>query len=495
MNRIAINASSAKGSSSSNSVSGTTLASATKAGIALGRQGTSESKAASVTQDRANGPVTNGSVAPSSTSKGTSQTKRPRAPVLRTLFAGVTRATPPVRAQFVRVEIYAVQGVSSRSKSGTQRKPKASAGQILDEATRATPEGYKHLTAQGIAPKPPVCLHGLDAPALIDWYQGHKARAARNRAPYTRDGRAYSKSQPVTWPTLLSEVASYPGPSDDGDAGYLRWKELCVARLKEVYGNRLVSVLEHRDEPHGHLHAIVAHSDASPVRDLHPGEHASRQCLAAGGSHKEAAIAYKSALMRFQELFHELVGRPSGLVRLAKNSFARYSYAEAQVRRQMEKEIHVAEATIKGEEFNLRLQREGFEADFARRVADADARVENATAAAFRRAAAAAEERVAAQAERERQRLAERALDLERQRRDLEEREAALAARTTDINARLDGLNAEVRARMAQAQAKEDLARARENQLFELLEGQVEPDTLGDIRRSLRRGARPKPST
>lgn len=377
-------------------------------------------------------------------------------------------------AQFVRVEIYAIKGVATTTKSGAQQRGKASIHQILDEVTRSTPEGHQHLIAQGLKPKPPVCLWGLTTEELWPWYQEHKARASENRVPYNYRGRTYSKAQPVTWPILLAEVASYPGRPNDADTGYVEWKQLCLARLHEVYGDRLVTVMEHIDEGHGHVHALVANPDASPVKTLHPGHGPSDACLAGGGTYKEAQQAYIAGLQRFQELFQDLVGRPAGLERTAPDPRSRYGYAEARVRKQMAEEIAVIEADLAGRAWSLAQEREDFKADFIRRVAEVELREENAMAIAFREASAKADAKFA---QREKEQDAQAVL--------LETEHAALARDRAILDTGLSALTEKVRTLNAEAKERVSAALAQVDRVMELVERRVDRTTLALIRQDL----------
>lgn len=225
-----------------------------------------------------------------STSKKTSSSQLPLPPVLTSLLPQ-NQYRPP--AQFVRVHIYAIQGVASRAKSGAVQQGKPAIVDILNEALRASATGYRHLIAQGLQPQPPRILHGPQPQELWAWYEAHKQRAAQNTVPYVvkKTGRVTQRRQDVRISTVLAEVMLYPGPPDDRDAKYVEWRTLCVARLRRIYGDLLVSVIEHTDEAHGHLHALVAHPDGSPVRALHPGHCAADKVRSKGTRPKSSRPA------------------------------------------------------------------------------------------------------------------------------------------------------------------------------------------------------------
>ncbi|SFF24366.1 hypothetical protein SAMN04489711_11930 [Paracidovorax wautersii] len=310
----------------------------------------------------------------------------PPPPVLTSLLPR-DEYRPP--AQFVRVHIYAIQGVASRAKSGAVQQGKPAIADILNEALRASATGYRHLIAQGLRPQQPRILHGPQPQELWAWYEAHKQRAARNTVPYVvkKTGRVTQRRQDVRVPTVLAEVMSYPGPPDDRDAKYVEWRALCVARLRRIYGDMLVSVIEHTDEAHGHLHALVAHPDGSPVRALHPGHSAADRSKAEGGAPKEQQASYRAGLKEFQSDFYSLVGFPAGLARLSAKPKARVSYQQAQANRQAEREYADRVAALLKREKQFEEEQAQFTAMLLARAQEIEAEGQNMMQRAFQRAA------------------------------------------------------------------------------------------------------------
>lgn len=423
-------------------------------------------------------PVANpSSISISSAAKQTSKANRarsrkrpPRAPVLMALFP--KEPTDRSRFQFVRVETYALQGVASKTRGGALQKSKASISQILDEALRATEEGCKHLIKQQIEPKPPRFLYGPAMVGLLEWYESHKLRAAGNSTPYVskRTGRVSERRQDRRWPTVLAEVASYPGPPDDADVKYVQWRELCVARVKRLYGDKLVSVIEHTDEPHGHIHALVAHSDATPVRALHPGHRESDIRKAQGCTPKEQQIAYKAGLEDFQSDFHSLVGFPAGLDRISPQPKARHSYQQARANKQAAAEYADRVEKLLEREKQLGEEASTLTARLVRRQAQIDAEAETAMQLAFRRASELAEAKHAQRA----QELAEEGVRLAEERKILEVEIAALT---------------KVAERVRQMQERE---RARYERLLAAVKGETDAKTFDRIVRAAAEDNQPK---
>ncbi len=417
------------------------------------------------------------SIATSSASKQASKTKKtrsykgpPRAPVLTALFP--KEPTDKSRFQFVRVETYAIQGVASKTKGGALQKSKASIVQILDEALRATEEGCKHLIRQKIEPKPPRFLYGPGMKELFTWYESHKQRAAENSTPYVskRTGRVSARHQDRRWPTLLAEVASFPGPPNDADGQYVQWRELCVARLKRIYGEKLVSVIEHTDEPHGHIHALVAHPDATPVRALHPGHIESDKRKSQGFIPKEQQAAYKAGLEDFQSDFHTLVGYPAGLERISPQPKARHSYQQARANKQAEAEYEERVVKLLEREKQLLELASTLTASLVQRQAQIEMEVETAMQRAFRRASELAEAKYAQRA----QEFAQEGARLAEERKKLDVEIAALT---------------KVTERVRRMQERE---RVRYEQLLAAVQGETDAETLERIVRAAAEGNPPK---
>ncbi len=132
--------------------------------------------------------------------------------------------------------------------------------------------------------------------------------------------------------TLLTAVASYPlltaQVADNAAARdeYERWVELNVRWLKDTFGDRLVSVIEHMDEEHPHIHAfILPLGDTScSARHLNPAwqvkEEAEALARESNKPAKEAVklgnLAYRARGRELQDQYFEEVGLPAGLTRV-----------------------------------------------------------------------------------------------------------------------------------------------------------------------------------
>lgn len=181
-------------------------------------------------------------------------------------------------------------------------------------------EGARAPGATGHVPRPiePTLLHGT-SPLVV-------GALAMERAAQARDiqGRRLRCDGAV----LLAAVASYPvarelvqerGQEHEADL-YHDWRETVLIWLRRTYGETLESVVEHTDEPFLHLHAycvpILGADCRLQLASIHPGRRAREEAEAAGLSKAEQNAAYRTAMRRLQDEFHEAVSRRHGHARL-----------------------------------------------------------------------------------------------------------------------------------------------------------------------------------
>jgi hypothetical protein len=225
--------------------------------------------------------------------------------------------TSPGGYQFVREECYAIvrgqaapaTGAGRAQKGGVAKRGagKRAARDIIGEAVRNAGD-HPHVEQ----PAPPRVLHGMAADEmLLHWAQVEEL--ARGITTTTKAGVV--KRQRTDVPILIGTVCSYPGPPDDNDPLYVRWRALTTAWLRERYGDRILTIVEHVDEPHGHIHCLVA-DRGRPVKGLMAGHGAQLAAEAEGKPKKEAALAYKAAARALQDDFYAQVGIEAGLTRI-----------------------------------------------------------------------------------------------------------------------------------------------------------------------------------
>lgn len=194
--------------------------------------------------------------------------------------------------QFLHIEAYARRG----SKQHGQPR-KWSAGEIAAEAMR-DPDACPHVEQ----PQPPQVLHGCTpeeaAKQAHDWADGSKdARGRKLRA----DGLA-----------LAAGVVSLPA---EQAKDWPRFREATVAWLKQQYGERLRSVVEHTDEAHPHLHFYAVPLPGERFEALHPGRQAAAEKARQGAKKGAQNAAYKQAMVGWQDDFQKAVAAHFALTR------------------------------------------------------------------------------------------------------------------------------------------------------------------------------------
>lgn len=122
-------------------------------------------------------------------------------------------------------------------------------------------------------------------------------------------------------PHLTSQIMSDPAARTEYDA----WVDRNVRFLRQLFGDRLVSIIEHIDEEHPHLHAyILPLNDAScSARDLNPcwvtKMEAEATAREAGHDGKTVVkfgnLAYRAKARELQDQYYDEVGLASGLTR------------------------------------------------------------------------------------------------------------------------------------------------------------------------------------
>ena len=154
--------------------------------------------------------------------------------------------------QFLHIEAYARHGSSStasRANGRRERSPPRPCASLTPARTSSA------AAAPGAARLPP----GREA-AAHDWADGSKdAKGRKLRA----DGLA-----------LAAGVVSLPAEQRQD---WPRFREATVAWLREQYGERLRSVVEHTDEAHPHLHFYAVPLPGERFEVLHPGRQAASE--------------------------------------------------------------------------------------------------------------------------------------------------------------------------------------------------------------------------
>lgn len=216
--------------------------------------------------------------------------------------------------QFFHVQTY------SRKPNGKGQ----SVEQVLAEAGRA-PKFSQHVAARQAY----RIVFGLSPQEVQDRHD--QMVAAGGVTVALKDGKTARRGVRKDRHTLMTCVASHPYLTAQimGDAtaraDYDAWVDRNLRFLRSLFGNRLVSVIEHVDEEHPHLHAYVLPLDdpGCSARDLNPcwiaKTGAEAEARAAGHDDKTAVklgnLAYRERARELQDQYHREVGLASGLTR------------------------------------------------------------------------------------------------------------------------------------------------------------------------------------
>lgn len=192
--------------------------------------------------------------------------------------------------QFLHLEAYA--RVPGKGKAGGH-----SIASVVAEAERQ-PGACPHV----VAPQAPVLLFGCPP--------SQAAVAAESWATQAMDTRGHKLRKDGL--CLVSGVISVPKELGN----WKEYKNSSVCFLKNFYGPRLRSVVEHTDEKERHLHFYAVPLSGERFEVLHPGRAAAALSKAAGQKKGEQNKAYKNALRRWQDHFFMEVSSRYGLTRI-----------------------------------------------------------------------------------------------------------------------------------------------------------------------------------
>lgn len=160
--------------------------------------------------------------------------------------------------QWFHIESYALTGAEQNSKNGKQKK--WSVKDIVEEVMRE-PQACTHVEN----PQEPTILFGCSPYDL--------EAACQNWADNTKDeiGRKLRKDSPV----LLAGTISMPREMEQKDPKlWEEHKKRSIEFLEKKYQDRLVSVLEHQDEEHPHIHFYCIAKVGEKFEELHEGKKA-----------------------------------------------------------------------------------------------------------------------------------------------------------------------------------------------------------------------------
>lgn len=259
--------------------------------------------------------------------------------------------------QFIHVDGYG-------RATGKGKKGGHNVASIVAEAERV-PEACPHIEA----PQPPTLLYGCSPKEA-----GEQARAWASQAVDAR-GHALRKDGNC----LLAGVVSLPAEMS------LRWEKYAADTLKWLkrqYGDRLLSVIEHKDEAHPHLHFYVVPRVGERFDTIHDGLRASTAANPDRGNRrlspaeksagkKAARTAYVTAMRKWQDDFYARVSRRYGLARIGPGR-TRMSRSEWKAQNSEREAVAAREMALEGKERELAAMQKTLSAQYAEGLSAAE---------------------------------------------------------------------------------------------------------------------------
>lgn len=205
--------------------------------------------------------------------------------------------------QFVHIEAYGRKGAHAKNSSAR----KASMFDVRDEMIRAA-----HACPHVPHPKTPELIFGRWPTEAFDLASERAAQAIDKLGRRLRIDALIVLAGVCSWPVPVVGLRDLER--------YRRWRNATVNWLRQQWGDHLVSVVEHTDEPYPHLHYVVV-PELDPDRRLrietiHAGYRAVAKTRDAGGSPRDQKRAFQEGMRGFQDSYYSHVGARFGLTRI-----------------------------------------------------------------------------------------------------------------------------------------------------------------------------------
>lgn len=197
--------------------------------------------------------------------------------------------------QFIHVGSY------SRSTPKKQNKNKDSKQNVRSIVAEANREPGSHPHVEN--PSPPVLLYGDP----VDQIEA-KCEAW---AEATTDAKGRKARKDAL--CLLGGVFSMPR-DETSPEDWEKIKADAIEWLKEKYGDRLETVIEHTDEAQLHCHFYVIPRPGERFDAIHEGQRAANELKEL--TRKEQNNAYRAAMRNFQNEYFDAVGAKNGMARI-----------------------------------------------------------------------------------------------------------------------------------------------------------------------------------
>ncbi|VDC33211.1 plasmid recombination protein [Pseudogemmobacter humi] len=225
-------------------------------------------------------------------------------------------------------------------------------------------------------PQPPIILEGMRPSAVVDLIESRVAEQNRILRGLRKERTARKdvlRAIRVDTHVLIASVFSFPDPVAEMDeAEYLRWRKDAMDFAREDAarnGAEVLSVIEHRDETHPHVHVLAVpicaddnmRMDAKRCHEGHREQDRHRESGWSGSPSR----SYKQAMRAWQDRYHADVGARHGQSRTGprRRRLDRATWKAERDRLEAQKAASIAieravEAKAIAEEAHARLQDE-----------------------------------------------------------------------------------------------------------------------------------------
>lgn len=168
-------------------------------------------------------------------------------------------------------------------------------------------------------PLPPIIVEGIrpfEIVGLIDHRMTEQNKLLRRLRKDEPDRKGDLRGIRKDTHVLIASVFSHPDSvAEMVEEEYLRWRDDVIAFAKDdaaCNGAEVVSIVEHRDETHPHLHVFALPICADDnmrmnAKLCHPGHRAQDQHRESGW-HGSPSRSYKQAMRGWQDRYHAAVG-------------------------------------------------------------------------------------------------------------------------------------------------------------------------------------------
>ena len=210
--------------------------------------------------------------------------------------------------QFAHTQTYSLKG----------NKVNRSVQQVLSENSREF--GQANHVENPLAPN---LIFGVDPMKLIPVIN---QRIKKAKAHLKGTGKRIQSNTHVMEGSVFSHPYTVDDLRNDKDAQqkYIAWRNDMIKYAindAKSRGLETLSVVEHLDESHPHIHvlSVPCLTDNNPrldAKSCHPGHKASKLSLANGSNAKESMLAYKNAMKKWQDDIWQNVSTKHGLTRI-----------------------------------------------------------------------------------------------------------------------------------------------------------------------------------